>query len=44
MVIYDIWYYYQTNILILNNLIQSINNYNILEKFFIIQEEKSSKK
>ncbi len=44
MVIYEIIYYYQTNILILNKLIQSINNYYILEKFFIIQEEKNSKK
>ena len=44
MVIYEIIYYYQTNILILNKLNQSINNYYILEKFFIIQEEKSSKK
>jgi hypothetical protein len=44
MVVYEILYYYQTNILILNKLIQSINNYYILEKFFIIQEEKRSKK
>ncbi len=44
MVIYEILYYYQTNILILNKLIQSINNYYIVEKFFIIQEEKNSKK
>ena len=39
MVVYEIFYYYQTNILVLNKLIQSINNYYILEKFFIIQEE-----
>jgi hypothetical protein len=44
MVVYEIIYYYQTNILILNKLIQTINNYIIIEKFFIIKEEKSSKK
>ena len=44
LVVYEIFYYYQTNIFILNKLNQSINNYHILEKFFVIKEEKSLKK